>query len=257
MSSTAAFILVIGFVFLTMAMLIAFVIAYNDERRQRLRAFILKRLGVSVDELSGSGKAPPRYIADTGLNTESEEERSEAELKALLRRIEDRKQIARDTDLLHHLWGFYAIFFRNEDSPLVGASTSAGKWYDVKVTQVDSHDGLNEYRFELMGGRYRFVDDEDRHGWCENYKFFSLYLYDDEDRCLVEVPIKRKVDKRGSTFSIATGGPKAFLPGDWIHNFINVKLKHQYLRNQDIRAQKHQERLWEIEDLRGRFGISD
>jgi hypothetical protein len=248
---------VIGIVFVCLVLVVLFAIARSERHHHRIRRFILQRLGVEADADSDVSKAPPRYIADTGLNAMSEEEKSEAELRVLLHRIEDRKQIARDTDLLHHLWGFYAIFFRNEDLALGRVSDSEGKWYDVNVTHAVSHDGLNEFRFELMGDRYRFVDDEDRHGWCENYKFFSLFLYDADDRCLVEVPIKRKVDKRGSTYTIATGGPKAFLPGDWVHNFINVKLKHQHMRNQDIRAQKHQERLWEIEDLKGRFGISD
>jgi hypothetical protein len=69
--------------------------------------------------------------------------------------------------------------------------------------------------------------------------------------------MKMKVDSPGRIYSIATDGPKAFLPGDWINDFINVKLKHQSIRNQEIRAQKHQERMFEIEDLKNRFGISD
>ena len=69
--------------------------------------------------------------------------------------------------------------------------------------------------------------------------------------------VKIKVDSLGRKYSISSDGPKAFLPGDWINDFINTTLKHQRIRNQEIRAQKHQERLWEIEDLKDRFGISD
>jgi len=90
-----------------------------------------------------------------------------------------------------------------------------------------------------------------------NTKLFSLFLYDDSDRCLIEIPMKMKVDSSGRQYSILLDGPKAFLPGGWINDFINVKLKHQSLRNQEIRAQKHQERLFEIEDLKDRFGILD
>jgi hypothetical protein len=69
--------------------------------------------------------------------------------------------------------------------------------------------------------------------------------------------MKVRVDRWGRNYSISSDGPDAFLPGDWINDFINATLKQQRIRNQEIRAQKHQERLWEIEDLKDRFGISD
>jgi len=57
--------------------------------------------------------------------------------------------------------------------------------------------------------------------------------------------------------ALLSGGPNAFLPSDWVNDFISVKLKHQQMRNQEIRALKHQERLREIADLKARFGITD
>ena len=113
--------------------------------------------------------------------------------------------MARESDISHHLWGFYK--YLNAD------------WQ--------------------VGGR------------------LSLYLYDDSDRCLIEIPMKVKIDKWGRNYSVLSEGPNAFLPGDWVSDFINVKLKHQRIHNQEIREQKHQERLWEIEDLKDRFGIPD
>ena len=69
--------------------------------------------------------------------------------------------------------------------------------------------------------------------------------------------MRMNVDSSGRQYSISSDGPKAFLPGGWINDFVNATLKHQRIRNQEIRAQKHEERLWEIEDLKDRFGISD
>ena len=129
--------------------------------------------------------------------------------------------------------------------------------YDVKVLQVSTQNGLNKVEFELKGSKYKFVDDEEQQGWRENMKVFGLFLYDDSDRCLIEIPMKMNVDSSGRRYSISSGGPNAFLLGSWINDFINVKLKHQSLHNQQIRAQKHQERLFEIEDLKNRFGILD
>jgi hypothetical protein len=132
-----------------------------------------------------------------------------------------------------------------------------GEWYDVKILQVSSENNSNRFVFELNGASYTFMDDEDQHGWSDNVKLFGLFLYDSSGRCLIEIPVKVKVDKSGRNYSIPSGGPTAFLPGDWIKEFINTKLKHQHLRNREIREEKHKERLSEIEELKDRFGISD
>jgi len=185
------------------------------------------------------------------------EEKSKAEFARLQKIIEDRKQIAWDTDISHHLWGLYSNHFRSIAAEPVDHSNQDGEWYQVNILRTSSGNGLNEIVFELKGARYRFVDDEEMHGWSDNLKYFSLFLYDHADRCLIEIPMKIKVDSLGRTYSISSGGPNAFLPGDWIKHFIDVTLKNQSIRNQEIRAQKHQERLAEIEDLKARFGISD
>jgi hypothetical protein len=187
----------------------------------------------------------------------SEEEKSKAELERLKSLIEDRKQIARDTDLSYHLWGLYKSYFRDANPPSLDNSIREGEWYDVKILKVSTGNGLNEVEFDLKGSRYKFVDDEEKQGWRVHIKFFSLFLYDDSDRCLIEIPMKMRIDKLGRDYSILTDGPKAFLPGGWTNDFINVTLKHQSIRNQEIRSQKHQERLHEIEDLKNRFGILD
>jgi len=132
-----------------------------------------------------------------------------------------------------------------------------GEWYDVKILQVSAQNGLNKIEFELKGAKYKFIDNEEKQGWRMNMKLFSLFLYEDSDRCLIEIPMRMNVDSLGRQYSISSDGPIAFLPGDWINDFIHVKLKHQRIRNQEIRAQKHQERLCEIEDLKDRFGILD
>ena len=105
--------------------------------------------------------------------------------------------------------------------------------------------------------RDRVADDEEQQGWRENIKYFSLFLYDDSQRCLIEVPIKMRVDSEGRNYSVLSDGPSAFLPGRWTHDFINVRLKQQSILNREIRTLKHQERLREIEDLKQRFGIED
>jgi hypothetical protein len=65
------------------------------------------------------------------------------------------------------------------------------------------------------------------------------------------------VDEFGKTYSISSDSPKAFILGGWIKEFINVSLKQQNIRNQEIRAQKHQEQLRGIEELKDKFGIAD
>jgi len=187
----------------------------------------------------------------------TEEEKSKAEIERLQKVIEDRKQIARDTDISYHLWGLYKNHFRYTSPQSVDRYIQDGEWYGMRILHVSTKNSLNKFEFELKGARYTFIDDEEKQGWGANMKFFSLFLYDDSGHCRIEIPMKLKVDRWGRQYSILSNGPKSFLPGDWINDFINVKLKNQRIHNQEIRAQKHQERLDEIEDLKKRFGISD
>lgn len=225
--------------------------------RPRIRRAIVRRLNALVETLQKQPEASERHVIEGDAPSVSEEERSIVELERLQEIIEDRKQVARDFDIAHHLWGFYRTHFRVADPAAAEHDGPAGEWYDIRILKAASQNGLNEFDFELKGARYRFVDDEEQQGWRENLKFFSLFLYDDGGRCLIEIPVKMRVDREGRNYAITSDGPRAFLPGPWVNDFIKVKLKHQSIRNQEIRAQRHQERLWEIEDLKDRYGISD
>lgn len=221
-----------------------------------IRQRILKRLASISEAVQRRMNGPEQVVAESvEPRGQSEEQKSKAELKRLRNLIEDQKQIARETDISYHLWGLYKSHFRVNSSQSQNRYLRNGQWYDIKFLKISSENGLNEFEFELKGDRYKFVDDEEQQGWCENIKLFSLFLYDDAGRCLIEIPMKVRVDKRGRAYSITSDGPNAFLPGEWSNDFINVKLKNQSIRNREIREQKHQERLSEIEDLRNRFGF--
>ena len=223
----------------------------------RIRRAILRRLNLrlAAEQDEPDGRAP--RIVEIEPRALSEEERSLAELERLQEIIEDRKQIARDTDISYHLWGFYRSDFRYTGPGTVDFALPDGEWYGVRILSAGADDGFNRTEFELKGNRYTFSDDEERHGWADKIRRFSVFLHDDSGHCLIEIPMKVRIDRSGRHYSLSSEGPKAFLPGEWVGDFINVKLKHQRLRNQEIREQKHQERLWEIEDLKDRFGISD
>lgn len=196
-------------------------------------------------------------VVESEPKTLSAEAASKAELERLQKIIRDRIQIAWETDISYHLWNLYKNYFRSTSPELLGSYDLDGKWYDLKILQAGSSNNLNKYEFELNGTRFKFVDDEEQRAWSDNMKYFSLFLYDDSGRCLIEIPMKLRVDRWGKHYSPSSDAPNAFIPGDWISEFVNATLKHQSLRNQEIRAQKHQERLWEIEDLKARYGISD
>jgi hypothetical protein len=225
--------------------------------RLRIKRVIFDRLNISPEAEQRKPHEPERPVTESEPMNLTAEEKSKAELERLQKLIEDRKQIARESDISHHLWGFYKNHFRFPSSKSLDRYNQYGEWYDVKILQVSTKNNLNKFEFEFNGAKYKFVDDEENQGWCENMKYFNLFLYDDSDRCLIDIPMKLKVDRWGRQYSIPSGGPKAFLPGGWINDFVNVTLKHKSIRNQEIRAQKHQERLSEIEDLKDRFGIWD
>jgi hypothetical protein len=227
-----------------------------SKNRHWIKRVILDRLNMSHEAGRRKPREPEQPFAESEPKVLTAEE-SKAELERLQKLIEDRKQIAWETDISHHLWGLYKSLLPYISPHSLDSYIQDGEWYDVNILQVSAQNGLNTFEFELKGAKYKFVDDEEQQGWRENMKIFSLFLYDDADRCLIEIPMRMNVDSSGRRYSISSNGPKAFLLGDWINDFINVKLKHQSMRNQEIRAQKHQERLCEIENLKSRFGILD
>ena len=255
MSSEQLFLAFIAVGLVILAAVIA--VMYAREHGHRIKR--LARAWIDALPRAWRRKPPDEDLPAAGgaRRNPTEEEQSKAELERLLAVIEEQKKIARDTDVSYHLWGFYRNHFRRAGLHSTEPPAEGGDRLGVKILRTDTQNGLNQCDFELKGARYRFVDDEENQGWCDNAKFFSLYLHDDSGRCLIEIPMKLKVDKRGRNYSIMSDGPRAFLPGDWISEFISVKLRHQHMRNLEIRTQKHQERLWEIEDLKDRFGISD
>ena len=180
-----------------------------------------------------------------------------AELERLQKLIGIRKQLARNTDISYHLWDLYKNHFRFTSPQSLDPYNQDGELYGVKILQTSTKNNLNKFEFELKGAMYKFIDDEENRSWSDNVKLFDLFLYDESDHCLIEIPMKVKVDQLTRKYSVLSGGPKAFLPGDWTNDFIKATLLHDSVRNKEIRAQKHQERLWEIEDLKARFGISD
>jgi len=185
------------------------------------------------------------------------EEESRLELERLQKLITDRKKVAWETDLSYHVWSLYRSHFRSMGPHAIHANSHDGKWYELKILKSSNQNDLKKYEFELSGTRYRFEEDEDRHAISNNIKLFNLRVYDDTDRCLMDIPMKMRVDDTGKNYYISSDSPKAFIMGDWIKDFINASLKHQNIRKQEIRTQKHAERLREIEELKDKFGIAD
>lgn len=185
------------------------------------------------------------------------EEESRLELARLQKLITDRKKIAWETDISYHVWSLYKSHFRAMGPHAINPYSHDGKWYELKILKTSNVKDLKIFDFELNGVQYRFEDDEDRQGISNNIKLFNLCLYDAADHCLMDIPMKLRVDDSGKSYSISSDSPKAFILGDWIKGFINVSLKHQNIRKQEIRAQKHQERLREIRELKDKFGIAD
>ena len=251
MISEQAFVLSIAVIVVTLVA--AFQLGKN---RHRIKHAILSRLrlgSTALNRKSGDGEQPADGSGAAAMTAEE----SRIELERLQKIIEHRKKIAVNTDISHHLWGLYRSLLRYTKPHSAARNTWDGEWYDVEILRVSAENGLSKIEFKLKGDRYTFVDNEEQQGWGDRTKNFALSLYDNSDRCLIEIPMRLKVDSEGRNYAILSGGPNAFLPGGWINDFIHVKLKHESIRNQEIRAQMHQARLSEIEDLKKRFGISD
>lgn len=249
------------FVLVTAAIAIIAVIAYAithvNKNPFRIKHAILNRLIIGLKTHLGKRHEPEQPVTGSESKVLSAEEKSLAELERLQKRIAIRKQLARNIDISYHLWTLYKNHFRFTGPESLDPYNRDGELYGVKILQVSTKNNLNKFEFELKGAKYKFIDDEENRNWSGNVKHFDLFLYDESDHCLIEIPMKVKVDQLKRKYSVLSGGPEAFLPGDWTSDFIKATLLHDSVRNKEIRAQKHQERLWEIEDLKARFGISD
>ena len=249
------------FVFLTAVIaliaVIVFAIIQLSNSRHRIQRAILNRLKAFFGVFRKGPLESEQRVPGSGRKHLSAEQKSKIELAKLQHFIEDRKQLALDLDISHHLWSLYKNHFRFTNSESLDPFNQEGASYGVKILRASAENNLNVFEFELKGARYKFTDDEENRNWSDNVKYFSLFLHDESGCCLIEIPIKVRVEKLLRKYSVVSGGPKAFLPGDWTNDFINATLIHQSARNKEIRAQKHQERLWEIEDLKSRFGAPD
>lgn len=253
MSSETGFLLVIVVIMLALGSIV--VIIQAKPLREWISRQNLQHLPFRLPFRRKAETEPASSIPDLEPGAEKDEDENHAEFDRLQSQIHERKKIAWDTDISYHLWDFYRNHFRPMEPP--SEYIEDGKWYQVKILQTSSVNGLNRFEFELKGEKYQFTEDEERQGWRDKTKTFSLCLFDSTDRCLIDIPIKMRVDKMGRNYSVLSGGPEAFLPGEWINDFINVKLKHQHIRNREIREQKQQQLQQEIEDMKDRFGLKD
>jgi hypothetical protein len=232
-------------------------IIHGIKNPQQIKRVILDRLIIGLKAFQNKPHESKQPVTESEPKVLTAEEKSTVELERLQKLIEDRKQLAMDTDISHHLWSLYKTHFRFTSPQSLDPYNQDDEWYGVEILQASTENNLNKFEFELKGAKYKFIDDEENRHWSDSVKLFSLFLYGESDHCLIEIPMKVKGDKSGRKYSIVSGGPKAFLPGGWTSDFVNATLIHQSIRNKEIREQKHQERLWEIEDLKNRFGISD
>ena len=224
--------------------------------RHWIRRVLLARLNIDPKDSNHKLNQTDQSFGGSSLEDLTEEE-SEAELVRLQKFIESRKKIAWNSDIAHHLWSLYQNLLPIADPKSADRYVEKRDWHDIKILQVSNREGVRYFEFELKGNKYTFVDDEESSGWSTLTKSFSLCLIDESDRCLIEIPMKMILNDLGRSYSILSGGPNAFLLGTWMNDFIHVKLKNQRIRNQEIREQRHQQRLAEIEDLKNKFGIED
>ena len=217
---------------------VVFAIIQLSKNRHRIKHVVLNRLNVSLNAYQSKPQESDQPVTVSGPKALTVEEKSEAELKSLQSLIEERKQLAKDSDISHHLWSLYKFHFRFTSPQSLDPHNQDGEWYGVKILHSSTKNNLNIFEFELNGARYKFIDDEENRNWSDNLKLFDLFLYDDSDHCLIEVPMKVRVDKLLRKYSVLSGGPKAFLPGKWTNDFVNATLIHQSNRNKEIRELK-------------------
>ena len=198
--------------FMLAMVVIAVAILHKSKNLHRIKRVILDRLNISPEAEQRKPHEPKRPVTESEpkVLTLTEEEMSKAELERLQKLIGDRKKSAWETDISYHLWNLYKTYFRCTSPPSMDRYNQDGKWYDLKILQASTKNNLNKFEFELNGVKYKFVDDEEKQGWGDKIKYFNLFLYDDSDCCVIDIPMQVRVDRWGRIIPFYQTGQKHF-----------------------------------------------
>jgi hypothetical protein len=91
--------------------LIVLAIIHLSKNPQRIKRVILDRL-ISLKAYLSKPHKSEQPVTESDPKVLTAEEKSSAELERLQKLIEVRKQLARNTDISHHLWSLYKNHFR-------------------------------------------------------------------------------------------------------------------------------------------------
>jgi len=144
--------------FVIVAVIIVVAIIHASKNRHRIKRVILDRLNISPETEQREPHEPEQPFTESEPKVLTAEQ-SKAELERLQKLTEDRKQIARNTDISHHIWGLYKSLLQYTSPDSLDRHIQDGEWYDVKILQVSTQNELDNFEFELKGAKYKFVDD--------------------------------------------------------------------------------------------------
>ena len=98
-------------VLVILIVIIVVAIMQVSKNRRRIKRAILNRFNVKTEARQQRPHEPEQPFTESEPRVMTAEE-SKVELERLQKLIEDRKQIAMDTDISHHLWGLYTSLLR-------------------------------------------------------------------------------------------------------------------------------------------------
>ena len=123
--------------------LVAVAVMELSKHRRRIKHYVVNRLNKLLEALQGKTGDEVQSGMGSGAASLNTEEQSKAELRRLQKVIDDRKQVASDTDISYHLWDLYISHFRTGGSQSLERFVQDGEWYDVNVLKTSSANGLS------------------------------------------------------------------------------------------------------------------
>lgn len=146
-----------------------------------------------------------------------------------------RYELAKSTNISNHVWHIYSDFFQS-----LSENDDAVPGFDVKIIQAARSLEGKTYLFSLAGNRYRLsASNRIRSHQPNDYSdYYKLELKDASGRCILAFRVYGERYEKVTIFRPASL-VEAFIPGDWVADFVAVSTFYKAWKETRITESLH------------------
>jgi len=167
--------------------------------------------------------------------------------------VSKRQKLAKSTNITEHVWNVFSPSFRFRSEFNRDSYEKTDNTIELSYTEKTIEGGTEQHYFQLHGNSYILVASKGSN-WLPDgsTEFYEITLSDSKRYTLLLFRAYDQGDDMGSNY-IPSGSPEAFVPGDWVGDFLAASQKY----NSIIKIEREESRNSNenIEDLKSRYGI--